>query len=90
MPWKSQRQYPGYMKDTTSVTKDHYPSTGCQQKKQLKTKKKKKKKEREGEERMSKYVHFVEQSTFNSESVISNQRPGHHKPFCQITNKLVP
>lgn len=39
---------------------------------------------------MRKYVHFGEQSTFNSESVISDQCPGHHKPFCQTTNKLVP
>lgn len=39
MPWQSQCRYTGYLEDTKSVTKDHYPRTSCQQKKQLKTKK---------------------------------------------------
>lgn len=32
---------------------------------------------------------LVEQSAFNSKSVISNQCPEHHKPPCQVTNKSV-
>lgn len=83
MVWKAECWYPGYPADTSSVIRVINPALVISKKTHLK-----KNKSRERREYADVFI-FVELFAFNSQSVISDQCSGHHKPFCWTTSQSV-